>query len=37
MEQKQWHLAEQSIAAAAKVLSDEAAQVSAAAAKLAAL
>ena len=37
MEQKQWHLAEQSIAAAAKVLNDEAAQVTAAAAKLSAL
>ena len=34
MEQKQWHVAEQAIASAAKAMQDEAAQVSAAAAKL---
>jgi N-acetylated-alpha-linked acidic dipeptidase len=34
MEQKQWHVAEQAIASAAKAVQDEAAQVSAAAAKL---
>ncbi len=34
MEQKQWHVAEQAIASAAKAIQDEASQVSAAAAKL---
>jgi len=34
MEQKQWHVAEQAIASAAKAIQDEAAQVSAAASKL---
>jgi N-acetylated-alpha-linked acidic dipeptidase len=34
MEQKQWNVAEQAIASAAKALQDEAAQVSAAAAQL---
>ena len=34
MEQKQWHIAEQAIASAAKAIQDEAAQVNAAASRL---